>query len=766
MRRTMAGALAVGLVALGAAVATAAVPLMVPVQGVVRDNSGSLVADGAFEVVFALYASDSGGEALWTETWPPGGGDCQASPADCVGVAGGVFDVALGTHEALSTELLVAAGSLWLGLAIEGEPELDRRRLGSSPYALVAGTATALDCTGCLPASALSDDARQQLLDDAVAAVEAAGVGGAIDEGDLPPNGLDEVSGGLLTTQFVHHIASPSTPTPILDNNPEDYLTNVMVVPDLGIAESMSIFLSLTNSEIGGLTITVTAPNGNEYLLHDSGPSGTTIDTTYPLPTALLAGDVVGDWIGQNPAGAWSLTVIDTDYENNGFDGEVVDWGVEFQVISNTTVGVQGDLDVDGDLDLKNHHIVNSRFQLASGPPVVCSGATTGFFYWDTDDSSLRVCAGGEFRKIRAILCGDGITEDGESCDDGGTTPGDGCSATCTVENGWTCVGAPASTCATTCGDGIVAGQEACDNFFPGEDDGCADNCQVVNGFYCTGSPSICDTQCGDEITAGEESCDDGNEVPGDGCDACVSECEVSSSSQTFAFTGSTVAFTVPECIESITIQAFGGQGGKNNPCVQQGGRGARMTGTFAVSPGEQLMVLAAGRGLDRGSDEANQSGTGGGGSFVWRSGTNELLIAAGGGGGGAICTSGGSPAFATGRDGVTAECGTADTTNAQQGGCGGADGGGDARGKGWNSVQSNPAGYGSGGDQGGYGGGGTIGSSHGGGGGGGYSGGGGHVYTGNPAPAGGGGGSFNSGTSQDNAPGVQTGPGQVIISW
>ncbi len=110
------------LLALGLAIAAltvahtptsaAAVPLLVPVQGVVRDNSGALVADGAFEVVFALYEAEAGGEAVWTETWPPGGGDCQASPTDCVAVTGGVFDLALGTHEPLSIDLLASAGSL------------------------------------------------------------------------------------------------------------------------------------------------------------------------------------------------------------------------------------------------------------------------------------------------------------------------------------------------------------------------------------------------------------------------------------------------------------------------------------------------------------------------------------------------------------------------------------------------------------------------------------------------------------------------------
>ncbi|PKN47616.1 MAG: hypothetical protein CVU59_02280 [Deltaproteobacteria bacterium HGW-Deltaproteobacteria-17] len=58
--------------------------------------------------------------------------------------------------------------------------------------------------------------------------------------------------------------------------------------------------------------------------------------------------------------------------------------------------------------------------------------------------------------------CGDGFVKAGETCDDGGRGDGDGCSALCQTETGWTCAGAP-SICTTTCGDGVVLGEEACD---------------------------------------------------------------------------------------------------------------------------------------------------------------------------------------------------------------------------------------------------------------------------------------------------------------
>src|SRR4029453_15718515 len=38
--------------------------------------------------------------------------------------------------------------------------------------------------------------------------------------------------------------------------------------------------------------------------------------------------------------------------------------------------------------------------------------------------------------------CGDGAPNSGEQCDDGNTDDGDGCSAVCTVEDGWECTDA------------------------------------------------------------------------------------------------------------------------------------------------------------------------------------------------------------------------------------------------------------------------------------------------------------------------------------
>lgn len=116
-------------------------------------------------------------------------------------------------------------------------------------------------------------------------------------------------------------------------------------------------------------------------------------------------------------------------------------------------------------------------------------------------------------------ICGDGVIIGTETCDDGNANPNDGCSATCAQESGWSCTGTP-STCVTTCGDGIVAGAELCDDTNTAANDGCSATCTIEMGWSCAGNPSVCTTSCGDGILAGSEMCDDNNNTAMDGCSA------------------------------------------------------------------------------------------------------------------------------------------------------------------------------------------------------------------------------------------------------
>ncbi len=101
------------------------------------------------------------------------------------------------------------------------------------------------------------------------------------------------------------------------------------------------------------------------------------------------------------------------------------------------------------------------------------------------------------------VLCGNGLVEEGEDCDDGNTRDdGNGCSDTCSQNN--------------ICGDGVLQSLfESCDdgefNASYAPDATCGPTCEGLSGF------------CGDGIVNGPEPCDDGNAIDEDACLAgCV----------------------------------------------------------------------------------------------------------------------------------------------------------------------------------------------------------------------------------------------------
>ncbi len=138
------------------------------------------------------------------------------------------------------------------------------------------------------------------------------------------------------------------------------------------------------------------------------------------------------------------------------------------------------------------------------------------------------VCSGlpgsGQPSLCRAIVCGDGIRESGENCDDGNVVDGDGCSSICKLETGFICTDHSYRTVcrAIVCGDGMRESGELCDDGNVVDGDGCSSSCISESGFVCTGRSgglSVCRAiVCGDGIIEGGELCDDGNPLDGDGC--------------------------------------------------------------------------------------------------------------------------------------------------------------------------------------------------------------------------------------------------------
>jgi len=224
----------------------------------------------------------------------------------------------------------------------------------------------------------------------------------------------------------------------------------------------------------------------------------------------------------------------------------------------------------------------------------------------------------------------------------------------------------------------------------------------------------------------------------------------------------------VPCGVTSVTIAAFGAQGGSSNNNGAPGGLGAEMVGTFTVTPAQVLTVVVG----EQGRTSGNRPGSGGGGGSGVESSGTPLIIAGAGGG-----RNNGGYANA---DATTANNGQNGSGNSN-GGVAGGDGGdvvyvvgvdSAMGGRGFNSGNTGSMGRngeGSGNDTtngvwglGGGGGGVGSGNCNCGGGGGGYSGGG----AGGINADGGGGGSYNNGTSQTNTASVRSGNGLVYIIY
>ena len=90
-----------------------------------------------------------------------------------------------------------------------------------------------------------------------------------------------------------------------------------------------------------------------------------------------------------------------------------------------------------------------------------------------------------------AAVCGDGIVEPPEQCDEGSQYEGNGC-INCIITLGWVCTGTAPSVCKQICGNGVITIGEQCDDGNLNNGDGCSSNCTVNSGWTCLHSPSVC----------------------------------------------------------------------------------------------------------------------------------------------------------------------------------------------------------------------------------------------------------------------------------
>ena len=133
---------AIGVALVVPGLAFAAVPSTSAIEGVLLSSGGGPAADGNYTVAISIYGAETGGSAVWTES------------GVTIAAKGGQFSYQIGAKTPLSAAALSLANA-WVGVQIGTDPELPRKPLGSSPYALRAAIAEGLDCSGCLKAGNL-----------------------------------------------------------------------------------------------------------------------------------------------------------------------------------------------------------------------------------------------------------------------------------------------------------------------------------------------------------------------------------------------------------------------------------------------------------------------------------------------------------------------------------------------------------------------------------------------------------------------------------
>ncbi len=478
-------------------------------EGVLQAQGGGPVADGAYELTFAIYAQKEAQSPVWSE-----------GPAE-VKVEAGRFVYALGSAKALPAAVLNALPAPHLGVQVAKEPELPRTPLHATLFALGAAS---LHCTGCVKVSQLLFDgdvdlggnslkAKNATFQGDVAAVgvvaqsiSAQSVTAATFIGDgskltgiASPSGackdseavigigkdgallcgkvagkaptLGEVSGGLLGDEFTDVLAGEPEKVAIPDNTGAE-AASTLAVPELGQALDLSLHIVLANTDLSSIAITLLPPDDKKVGWTICDPCGVkdakALDLTVSPAKPPKIGDI-GKWIGSNPKGSWVLKVKDTDFcvpqkpgnaplcdAQAATDGHLTSWSMTIKTRSTTKVQASGALEVTTGLKLP----------VQAAPPVPCTAKTRGYTYVDSATDAVRICRkSGLWGTLSIHECGNGKLEPGETCDDANTQAGDGCDALCVKE----------------CGNGKLDGGEQCDPADPQTQANCTADCKKIS---------------------------------------------------------------------------------------------------------------------------------------------------------------------------------------------------------------------------------------------------------------------------------------------
>jgi len=422
----------------------AGLPPLIPMQGMLQTGSGAPVADGKYSVTIRVYDSVTATDDLWKEIHV------------AVKVTSGFFSTNLGEVDPkvpLPVELFTSAKALFIGLQVSDDPELPRVAFASVPYALLSKFAETAQSAKTADSAALADLAK-------------------VAEGLTKPITGDLIAPGTLSASSIGftYAGSNTKGGPALDLQCTGCVSLDEIAPGV---------LTAANTTYDGSGVGATAQNAQDMF-----------DALWPL-VQLLAGAVhvsgQGVGIGKDPAAGCGLDIAGLTCVNG----------------------------------LSVLYTMN-----ADSADAMNQVKTIGQLVYRTDVQRAFMLTPLGFRKVLfEALCGDGLAEALEECDDGKNNADapDKCRLTCKK---------PA------CGDKIADSAEQCDDGNDINTDGCVAGCKTAkcgDGYVYTGveecddgnnnanTADKCRTTCnkpicGDGITDTGEQCDDGNSTDNDGC--------------------------------------------------------------------------------------------------------------------------------------------------------------------------------------------------------------------------------------------------------
>ena len=219
------------------------------------------------------------------------------------------------------------------------------------------------------------------------------------------------------------------------------------------------------------------------------------------------------------------------------------------------------------------------RVDAAGGPSDLADGADAAVSAEAGRDADAGVVNGYDGGScVGCPVCGNGILDGNEECEDFNNLSGDGCSNACKIEPGFHC-SLPGLPCTGICGDGVVKGSETCDDGNTLDGDGCSSICLTDPARFC-----------GDGVISGGEECDDGPANSDTNYGGCSSRCRynrcgdgiLSGDEECDCGDGYMEHITASACAVGVTWWPPGYCSWCAGSCPISGAEGARRTGNGA----------------------------------------------------------------------------------------------------------------------------------------------------------------------------------------